>query len=96
MPGFAVTAADPEHSLTLAGRHAFSRYSLTFRLDELPNHTRLTAESRAEFPGPLGRAYRLLVVDTHFHVLAVNRMLAGVKRSALSPRPATERRSDRP
>ena len=36
----------------------------------------------ADFPGPHGRAYRLLVLGSRAHVLAVRRLLARVKRRA--------------
>jgi hypothetical protein len=40
--------------------------------------TRLVAETRAEFPGVKGRAYRALVIDTRAHVLVVRRLLGTV------------------
>jgi hypothetical protein len=81
--GFRVERARPPAELALAGRHRFSRYALVFRIDDLPGGTAcLRAESRAEFPGAAGRAYRLLVIGSRGHVLAVRRMLAAVKRRA--------------
>jgi hypothetical protein len=82
-PGFHVAAADAPRELRLAGSHRFSRYALTFRLDELSaGRVQLRAETRAEFPGLRGRAYRALVIGTRGHVLAVGRLLAAVKRRA--------------
>ena len=82
-PGFHVTAMDPPRELTLAGSHRFSRYALIFRLDELaPGRIQLRAETRAEFPGLTGAAYRALVIGSRGHVLAVRRLLAAIKRRA--------------
>ncbi|WP_027941400.1 hypothetical protein [Amycolatopsis taiwanensis] len=82
-PGFHVAAADAPHKLELAGRHRFSRYALTFRLDDVGNgRVRLRAESLAEFPGVLGRVYQAMVIGTGGHVLGVKRLLATVKRRA--------------
>ncbi len=83
IPGFHVAAARPAAELALAGSHRFSDYALIFRLDELEGEgTRLRAETRAEFPGLKGGAYRALVIGTRMHVLATRRILAGVKRHA--------------
>ncbi|MER6568383.1 hypothetical protein ABT288_19970 [Streptomyces sp. NPDC001093] len=77
--GFRVTAADPERELTLTGRHRFSAYTLTFRLTpESPGRTRVSAETRAVFPGPAGRLYRLLVIGTGAHAAVMRRMLRAV------------------
>ena len=82
-PGFHVAAATPATELALAGSHHFSDYALIFRLDELgPEWTRVRAETRAEFPGIKGAAYKGLVIGTRMHVLATRRVLAGVKRRA--------------
>ena len=43
---------------------------------------RLHAETRAAFPGSAGRAYRLLVIGTGGHVVAVRRLLSGITRRA--------------
>ncbi len=46
----------------MEGRHLFSRFALTFRIDPIDGtHCRVRAESSAEFPGP-GTVYRALVV----------------------------------
>jgi hypothetical protein len=83
IPGFHVAGAEAPSELALAGRHRFSSYALIFRLDELDaGCTRVRAETRAEFPGLKGRAYRTLVISTRMHVLATRRILAGVKRNA--------------
>ena len=83
VPGFHVVRADPGRALWLAGRHRFSRYALMFDIDELgPGRSRISAQTRAAFPGPAGAAYRALVIGTRGHVLAIRLMLSGIKRSA--------------
>lgn len=78
--GFHVGAADPERELALLGAHRFSRYALTFRLDDLgAGRTRLRAETRAEFPGLKGGVYRALVIGTRMHVLLTRRMIGAAK-----------------
>ena len=81
VPGFNVSRFVPGRTLELTGRHRFSEYRLALRLEPAgPGRTRLSAETRAEFPGLTGGLYRLLVIGTRFHVLAVRRILAGVVR----------------
>ncbi len=83
VPGFRVAAAVAGSELVLEGRHRFSSYALIFRLEPIgADRSRLRAESRAAFPGPAGRMYRLLVVGTGGHVLAVRRLLSAVERRA--------------
>jgi hypothetical protein len=81
VPGFRIAAAVPGAELVLEGRHRFSEYALTFRLDNIgADRTRLRAETRAVFPGVAGGVYRLLVIGTGGHVVAVRRMLSTIKR----------------
>ncbi|WP_397428922.1 SRPBCC family protein [Pseudofrankia sp. BMG5.37] len=81
--GFRVVAAEPGSRLMLAGRHRFSDYTLTFRLDDAGGgRTRLRAETRAAFPGILGRTYRLLVIGSGGHVAGLRRLLAATRRQA--------------
>jgi hypothetical protein len=81
LPGFHVVAVTPERLLVLAGSHHFSDYALSFRLEPLGAvRTRVIAETRADFPGLRGRAYRALVIGTRLHVLAVRRVLRRVAR----------------
>jgi hypothetical protein len=82
IPGFHVGAADPGRELGLLGRHRFSRYALVFRLDAGPESTRLRAETRAEFPGLRGRAYRAMVIGSGMHVVVTRRLLEAVRRQA--------------
>ena len=65
VPGFRVAESEPGHRLALAGRHRFSRYTLTFRVDD----EELSAETHAAFPGVFGRLYRTAVIGTRGHVL---------------------------
>jgi hypothetical protein len=82
-PGFHVDTAEPPSELALAGRHRFSTYLLSFRLEEIGGRrTRLVAETRAAFPGLKGSAYRALVIGTRMHVLVTRRLLTATKRRA--------------
>lgn len=78
LPGFRVVEADPGRRLTLQGRHRFSRYSLTFLLEE----DRLRAQTHAAFPGLLGRLYRTTIIGTGGHRLVTQRLLRRVARRA--------------
>ncbi len=81
VPGFRVTAAVPAQQLVLEGSHRFSTYALVFRLDPLEGERcRLRAETRAAFPGRTGAVYRALVMGTGGHVVAMRRLLGGIKR----------------
>jgi hypothetical protein len=82
-PGFHVENADPPHELMLRGRHRFSDYALTFRLDEENGaRTILRAETRAAFPRLKGSVYRALVIGSRGHVLATRRVLNAIRRRA--------------
>ena len=81
--GFEIAERDPPRLLSLAGRHRFSRYVLDFRVEERGDGgSVVTAVTYADFPGPHGAAYRMLVIGSRGHVLAVRRMLAGIRRAA--------------
>jgi hypothetical protein len=86
VPGFRIITADQPRLLVVAGRHRFSRYGIVVRLEPAGGGTRVRLESRAAFPGPHGALYRLAVVGTGGHVVAVRRLLAGVRRAAERPR----------
>jgi hypothetical protein len=89
MPGFHVVSAVPGSELVMAGRHRFSSYALIFRLEQLDSgRARLRAESRAAFPGLAGGVYRLLVIGTGGHVVAVRRLLSAARRRS-EPRART-------
>ncbi len=86
VPGFRVATAEPLRKLVLRGRHRFSIYALTFRLQTVgEDRTRIAAETRAAFPGLRGRIYRLFVISTGGHVVAVRKVLSDVKRRAEEP-----------
>jgi len=78
IPGFRVAAAVRGQRLVLRGRHRFSHYELTFLLDD----GRLRAQTRAAFPGLLGRMYRAAVIGTRGHRLATRHLLRQVARRA--------------
>jgi hypothetical protein len=81
IPGFRVVTALPAAELALEGRHRFSSYALIFRIEpDGAGRSRLRAESRGVFPGLLGGVYRLLVIGTGGHVVAVRRLLSAVRR----------------
>ena len=83
IPGFLVARSVPPAVLALMGEHRFSRYALIFRITETPaGPVRLSAETRAEFPGRRGRIYRALVIGTRGHVLATGSILRSVRRLA--------------
>jgi hypothetical protein len=82
-PGFHVETAAPPNELALAGRHRFSTYLLSFRLEDAGGgRTRLIAKTRAAFPGLKGGIYRALVIGTRMHVLVTRRLLTATKRRA--------------
>jgi hypothetical protein len=78
LPGFRVVDAEPGHRLALEGRHRFSRYRLTFMLDE----DTVRARTDAAFPGVLGRLYRTAVIGTRAHALITRRLLRRIIRQA--------------
>ncbi|GAA1062082.1 NUDIX hydrolase [Agromyces bracchium] len=83
VPGFHVVAAEPPQRLSLAGRHRFSDYELTFRIDALgPDRSLLRAETRAIFPGRSGTVYRGVLMGLGLHRAATRRMLRSVRRRA--------------
>jgi hypothetical protein len=83
IPGFHVTASTSRSELVLEGHHRFSTYALIFRIEAVrAGQARLHAETRATFPGWAGRAYRLMIIGTGGHVVAVRRLLAGITRRA--------------
>ncbi len=74
----------PVRRLALRGRHRFADYALTFLLDGVS----LRAETRAAFPGVLGRLYRTAVLGSGGHRLMTRRLLrqvAGPTRTASPP-----------
>lgn len=82
IPGFRVADAREPVLLALEGRHRYSRYALAFRVESDGDGSVLRAETRAEFPGWAGRAYRAAVIGTRGHVVIVRRLLRRVKARA--------------
>lgn len=84
IPGFIVTRSVAPAVLALMGEHRYSRYALIFRIAEQRGDRppRLGAETRAEFPGRSGAAYRALVIGTRGHVVATRSILRAVRRRA--------------
>jgi len=82
VPGFRVVEAVPERTLWLEGRHRFSIYRLEFLVEEADSGAVVRARSYAVFPGALGVVYRVLVISSRGHILAVRRMLGAIARHA--------------
>lgn len=83
VPGFVVARSIPPAVLALMGEHRFSRYALIFRIAETSlDPVLLSAETRAEFPGRRGAAYRAAIVGTRAHALVVSSILRTVRRRA--------------
>jgi hypothetical protein len=78
VPGFAIAEVEPGQKLVLRGRHRFSSYELTLRLE---GH-RLVAETRAEFPGFIGQIYRTAVIRSGGHTLITKSLLREIVRQA--------------
>ena len=80
LAGFAVAEAEAPRLLALRGAHRFSRYALTFVLEDRPESgTVLRAQTQAAFPGVGGRLYRTAVIGTGGHRLVVRRLLRTVE-----------------
>lgn len=92
LPGFIVARSVRPATLALEGQHRFSRYALIFCIDELGRgRSRLRAETRADFPGVKGRAYRGLVIRSGAHVRATRKILEAVRSRAGGPPARVER-----
>jgi hypothetical protein len=68
--------------VVFAGRHRFSRYGIIFRIAPIAAGSTLSAESRAEFPGVAGRAYRAMVVGSGGHVIATRGLLRSIAKAS--------------
>lgn len=81
--GFRVSAACEPERLLLTGRHLFSEYSLEWKVTGPGDgSSRLTATTRARFPGIHGRVYNALVIDSGAHARITRRMLASIASRA--------------
>jgi Polyketide cyclase / dehydrase and lipid transport len=81
--GFGAVEVSAPRVLRLRGAHRFARYELRFEItgDEREGSV-LHAHSSALFPGPIGLAYRGLVIGTGGHRIAVRALLAQVAERA--------------
>jgi hypothetical protein len=87
VPGFIVTRSVAPAVVALMGEHRYSRYALIFRITPGQRESvRLSAETRAEFPGRAGAGYRALVIGSRGHVLVTRSMLRSVRRLAEADR----------
>lgn len=82
--GFRVERAERPSLIFLAGEHRFAAYTLTLSIagTEGDSKSRLTAQTRAAFPGWSGHLYRAAVIGTGGHVVVVRRLLHRVRRLA--------------
>jgi hypothetical protein len=80
---FRIVRSAAPSALVLRGEHRFARYELAFRIDGEAEST-VRADTRAAFPGALGRAYRAAVIGSGGHRIAVGRLLSAIKRRAES------------
>jgi hypothetical protein len=82
LPGFIVARSVRPALLALLGRHRYSRYALVFAIDDLgPGRSRLTAETRAVYPGRKGSLFHSLLARRG-QLTAVNRILDAVRKRA--------------
>lgn len=80
--GFHVADAARPGSIVLAGSHRFARYQLMLLIEPDGAGSCLRAQTNADFPGLLGRIYRLAVIGSRAHVVATRRILGAFKRRA--------------
>jgi hypothetical protein len=82
--GFRVERAERPSLIELTGEHRFAAYTLILSIETADDESksRLTAQTRAAFPGTAGRAYRAAVIGTGAHQLIVRRLLSRVRRLA--------------
>lgn len=82
-PGFRVVRSAYARELALEGRHRFSRYALTFCVEDAGGgRSRVRALTHAAFPGLRGTIYKAMVIGTRGHVVATRRMLDDIARRA--------------
>lgn len=81
--GFEIAERVPQRSVSLAGRHRFSRYVLDFRVVATEAGSEVAAVTYADFPGPHGLAYQTAIIGSRGHVIAVRRMLHEIRSRAM-------------
>lgn len=80
---FDVEREDRPRVLVLRGRHRFSTYRITVVVLPLgEERSALSATTHAEFPGVLGRAYRLAVITSGAHAVVTKGLLRDIARRA--------------
>ncbi len=79
LAGFRVATAGPEE-VVLVGQHRFSRYALIFRAGRMTEGTSVSAETKAVFPGALGKLYRVFVISSGAHDRVMRRLMGKLKR----------------
>lgn len=80
---FVVDRAKRPGLVGLVGRHRFSRYALTFTVDDLgPGRSRLTARTNALFPGLPGQLYKTAVIRSRAHRVLTRAMIRRLARRA--------------
>jgi hypothetical protein len=79
--GFAVAESSGER-IVLVGRHRFARYELGFEVRAAEGGAEVWARTSGEFPGALGWLYRVLVIGSGGHGVAVRGMLRGIRGRA--------------
>lgn len=83
LPGFLVVRSVRPALLALQGKHRYSSYALVFLIDDLGHgRSRLTAETRAEYPGRAGTVFHGLLVRSRGQLTAVHRILGAVRKRA--------------
>jgi F420H(2)-dependent quinone reductase len=93
--GFRVARAKAGEELALEGEHPFSRYALTFAIEEIgDDRLRLRASTHAAFPGRRGSLYRRLVIGSGIHAIVVPRMLGRIGAAAESGNHGHSRRPE--
>jgi hypothetical protein len=83
--GFAITSSSAPERIALVGHHRFARYELAFELHPSGESVEVRARTSAEFPGAAGRLYRMLVIGSGGHSIAVRAMLRRIRQAAERP-----------
>jgi hypothetical protein len=83
LPGFVVARVVGPAVLALEGEHDYARYAVVFVLDPLPeDRTLLRAQTRADFKGTRGKAFRRLTLGTHLHGAILRQILRKARKQA--------------
>jgi len=83
VPGFLATRAIEPAMLALMGRHRYATYALIMTVLEKPSGlVLLGAQSRAEFIGAKGKAYRNAVIGTRGHLIVTRGLLRRSRKRA--------------